>query len=74
MERREPIGIEHKQSFDYVSEIVAVPYRMESGAMRFVGEFRLVYDFVAHECEDEVRHACGLSSLEYDPFGRRCFC
>jgi hypothetical protein len=59
--------------FDYVSEIVAVPYRIEGGELVFTGAFRSAHEFVPRECNRGVRFTCGLSSLEYDPFGHRLF-
>lgn len=58
---------EHHAQFDYCSEVVAVPYRIEAGELIFTGEFRSAFSFVPHESE-EVTHTCGLSSLEYDPY------
>lgn len=64
---------EHKDRFDYVSEIVAAGYRMVDGDLRFIEEFSLIHSFVAHECAPDLQHQCGLSSLELDPFAQRLF-
>lgn len=58
---------EHHADFDYCSDIIAVPYRIDGGELIFTGEFRRAYSFVPHEVE-RVLHTCGLSSLEYDPY------
>jgi hypothetical protein len=64
---------ERHDHFDYVSEIVSVPYRIEADELVFTGPFRSCHEFVPHRCDGQVQFTCGLSSLEYDPFGKRLF-
>lgn len=59
------VGRDH-EDFEYVSRVVAVPYRMDGDALAFSGEFEIVYDFDAF-AHPETRFEVGLSSLEYDP-------
>lgn len=54
------------ENFDYVSRVVAAPYRMEGDTLVFVDAFQVIYDFTPSRW-DSVRFDVGLSSLEYDP-------
>ncbi|WP_298847750.1 hypothetical protein [uncultured Salinicola sp.] len=59
--------------FDYVARVVGVHYRMTAGGnLEFVDELRERYRFDPSEYAG-VRHTCGLSSLEYDPFNDRLY-
>ncbi|GAB3682442.1 hypothetical protein [Salinisphaera aquimarina] len=58
------LGQDHEH-FDYVSRVVAAPYRMDGDALVFTGDFGVIYDFDPSRW-DGVRFAVGLSSLEYD--------
>jgi hypothetical protein len=62
----------HHAEFDYCSEIVAVPHRIEAGELVFTGDFHSAFSFAPHDVEG-VRHTCGLSSLEYDPYSRKLY-
>lgn len=59
--------------FDYVCRVVGAHYRVDpDGNLAFVDELRSLYRFDPEKYED-VRHVCGLSSLEYDPFNDRLY-
>lgn len=59
--------------FDYVCRVVGAHYRVDpDGNLAFVDELRCLYRFDPGEHEG-VRHVCGLSSLEYDPFNDRLY-
>lgn len=59
--------------FDYVCRVVGAHYRVdEAGNLVFVDELRGLYAFDPGEFE-AVRHVCGLSSLEYDPYNDRLY-
>ncbi|SDL42574.1 hypothetical protein SAMN05661010_01676 [Modicisalibacter muralis] len=59
--------------FDYVCRVVGAHYRVNAnGNLTFLDELRSLYDFDPGR-HDGVRHVCGLSSLEYDPFNERLY-
>ncbi|OHV08325.1 hypothetical protein [Kushneria phosphatilytica] len=61
------------EDFDYVSRVVGAHYRVdEQDRLTFIDDIRelLAFDPGAHE---GVRHVCGLSSLEYDPYNGRLY-
>ncbi len=59
--------------FEYVCRVVGAHYRINGdGNLAFVDELRSLYRFDPGSV-DGVRHVCGLSSLEYDPFNARLY-
>nr|WP_299243600.1 hypothetical protein [uncultured Halomonas sp.] len=59
--------------FDYVCRVVGAHYRInERDNLEFVDELRSFYHFDPGQFE-KVRHVCGLSSLEYDPYNDRLY-
>lgn len=59
--------------FDYVCRVVGAHYRVNaSGNLEFVDELRSLYHFDPGT-HPEIRHTCGLSSLEYDPYNARLY-
>ncbi|MGM8851423.1 hypothetical protein ACS8E6_13035 [Salinicola halophyticus] len=59
--------------FEYVARVVGVHYRMTvDGNLEFVDELCERYRFQPSEYAG-VRHICGLSSLEYDPYNDRLY-
>jgi len=64
-------GADH-ENFEYVSRVVAAPYRVEHDELIFTGDFEVVYDFDPARWPD-VRFTVGLSSLEYDPTDRQMY-
>ncbi|WP_251977634.1 hypothetical protein [Salinicola avicenniae] len=65
-------GQDH-DNFDYVCRVVGAHYRVtESGNLTFVDKLEERYRFEPGDYAG-VRHVCGLSSLEYDPFNDRLY-
>ncbi|MDA3921484.1 MAG: hypothetical protein PF501_12520 [Salinisphaera sp.] len=62
----------HHDDFEYVAEVVGVPYRMDNGQLKFTGDFEVLYEFDPAQWQS-VRYPVGLSSLEYDPANRRLY-
>ena len=59
--------------FEYVARLVGVHYRMTAdGNLEFVDKLCERYRFEPSEYAG-VRHVCGLSSLEYDPYNDRLY-
>lgn len=59
--------------FEYVSRVVGAHYKInENDNLEFVDKLRSLYCFDPGQFEG-VRHVCGLSSLEYDPFNDRLY-
>ena len=59
--------------FSYVSRVVGAHYVVSaSGNLEFIDEMREIYAFEPTQHED-VTVACGLSSLEYDPYHHRLY-
>lgn len=59
--------------FDYVARVVGAHYRVTAnGNLEFVDKLREHYRFVPGDYAG-VRHVCGLSSLEYDPYNKRLY-
>lgn len=59
--------------FAYLSSVVGAHYRLtETGNLEFIDELRELYSFDP-DAHPAVQHACGLSSLEYDPYHKRLF-
>ncbi|MGC3873707.1 hypothetical protein ACPF7Z_10595 [Halomonas sp. GXIMD04776] len=59
--------------FEYVCRVVGAHYKITAdGNLEFVDELRSLYRFDPGQFEG-VRHVCGLSSLEYDPFNDRLY-
>ncbi|KPI45780.1 uncharacterized protein AB675_877 [Cyphellophora attinorum] len=64
------VGKDH-ENFQYVAKIVGVPYRIgPDDSMTLTGDFEVMYEFDPMQAK-EVRFQVGLSSLEWDPMGRR---
>ncbi|GHB32396.1 hypothetical protein [Salinicola rhizosphaerae] len=65
-------GQDH-ENFEYVCRVVGAHYRVtDSGNLTFVDKLEERYRFSPGNY-DGVRHVCGLSSLEYDPFNERLY-
>ncbi|MBZ9539342.1 hypothetical protein [Modicisalibacter tunisiensis] len=63
----------HHDNFEYVCRVVGAHYRVSAaGNLTFVDELRSLYRFDPERFE-AVRHVCGLSSLEYDPYNHRLY-
>ena len=59
--------------FVYLSAVVGAHYRLTTdGNLEFIDELRELYSFDP-DAHPAVRHPCGLSSLEYDPYHSRLF-
>ncbi|WP_048306425.1 hypothetical protein [Halomonas sp. PR-M31] len=59
--------------FNYVCRVVRAHYKInERDNLEFVDELRSFYHFDPGQY-DQVRHVCGLSSLEYDPYNHRLY-
>lgn len=59
--------------FVYLSAVVGAHYRLTAdGNLEFIEELRELYSFDP-DAHPAVKHACGLSSLEYDPYHNRLF-
>ncbi|MDW5378465.1 hypothetical protein R6258_16220 [Halomonas sp. HP20-15] len=59
--------------FDYVCRVVGAHYRIDAqGNLEFLDELRSLYRFNPGDFP-QVRHVCGLSSLEYDPYNARLY-
>ncbi|WP_456268007.1 hypothetical protein M1D97_12245 [Kushneria sp. AK178] len=63
----------HYDDFSYVCRVVGAHYRIDAqGQLVFLDEMREHYAFDPGQFE-AVRHVCGLSSLEYDPYHHRLY-
>jgi len=65
------IGV-HYEQFVYSFKIIEAPYAIRDGDFSFEGDFSLVYDLDLSALPPGLR-STALSSIEYDPFGRRLY-
>ncbi|HEX3037351.1 MAG TPA: hypothetical protein VHT73_19880 [Thermodesulfobacteriota bacterium] len=65
------VGTSH-EDFEYVVQVISVPYKIENDELVFTEDFELIYNYDPGE-QDEITRAIGLSSIEYDLYANRMF-